>query len=87
MAEQQSLQSVAFLTAWSIYSLMVCPVRQNLIEAATPEGKNGWKVRRAAFSASPENSRTSTLCLLVVTVTGTEGEPGVGGEKEGKESG
>lgn len=40
--------------------------------------------RCAAFAASPENSRTSTLCLLVDTVTGTEGEPGVGGEREGE---
>ena len=29
-----------------------------------------------AYSASPENSSTSTLGLLVDTVTGTEGEPG-----------
>lgn len=40
--------------------------------------------RCAAFAASPENSRTSTLCLLVDTVTGTEGEPGVGGDREGE---
>lgn len=38
-----------------------------------------------AASASPENSRTSTLCLLLVTVTGAQGEPG--GEEEGRESG
>lgn len=32
---------------------------------------------------SPDSSRTSTLCFLVDTVTGTDGEPGVGGEREG----
>lgn len=41
------------------------------------------KEKKSAFSASPDSSRTSTLCFLVDTVTGTDGEPGVGGEREG----
>ena len=37
---------------------------------------------RDAFSLSPENSRTSTFCLSVDTVTETEGEPDGGGEED-----
>ena len=43
---------------------------------------SGENVRGAAVSASPENSRTSTLGLMVDTVTGTDGEPGDEGEEE-----
>lgn len=60
---------------------MVYPVRQNLIEAATLKGgeMSGKRDELLFFpSASPENSSTSTLCLLVDTVTGTEREPGEG---------
>lgn len=86
--------SVAFLTAWSIYSLMIYFDRENQIEAWL-EKTNQKRPKRGSgpqegcfifFPASPLCSSTSTLCLLVVTVTGTEGEPGERGG-EGRESG
>lgn len=64
---------------------MVDSVRENLME----QERLAQKEKRwgAAFCASPENSRTCTLCPLVVTVTGAEGEPGSGGDEEEKRVG